>query len=62
MVDGRHVTHHQNFDLKKIEHYIDNISNIMHLICKIKQYISTKKQKIQLLNDLFLTPQGDIQR
>ena len=26
MEDGRQVAHHQNFDLKNIEHYIDDIS------------------------------------
>ena len=28
--------------------------------CQINQYISIEKQKIQLLNDIFLMPQGDI--
>jgi hypothetical protein len=33
MVYGGQVTHHQNPDCKNIEHYIDNISNTMLLIC-----------------------------
>jgi hypothetical protein len=33
MVDGRQGTHHQNIDCKNIEHYIDNISNTVNLVC-----------------------------
>jgi hypothetical protein len=33
MVDGGQVTRHHNIGYKNIEHYIDNISNTILLIC-----------------------------
>jgi hypothetical protein len=33
MVDGGHVSHHQNLDCINIEHCINNTSNTMFFIC-----------------------------